>query len=81
MQNMRGVEIQKFRAISSGSKTLKELFGENGFDSWIRKHRHLLKEHVYEPIAFLWHEGITFDKESHTFHNDEIITWKLAKTF
>ena len=62
LQNMRGIEIQKFRAVSSGLKTLNELFGENGFTVWINAHRHLLKEHMYEPTDFLWHE-------------DEKITW------
>ena len=63
LNNMRGIEIQKFRAVSSGPKTLNELFGENGFDLWVGQHRHLLAEHMYEPTAFLWHE-------------DEQITWE-----
>ena len=35
LQNMRGIEIPKFRAVSSGAKTFDELFGENGFCKWI----------------------------------------------
>ena len=66
LRNMRGIEIKKFRAVSSGSKTLCELFGENGFDDWVQKHRHLLQEHMYEPTAFLWHE-------------DENITWESGR--
>ena len=56
LHNMRGIEIAKFRAVSSGLKTLDELFGDNGFHLWVREHRHLLKDHVYEPCDFLWHE-------------------------
>jgi len=66
MQNMRGIEIQKFRAVSSGPKTLDELFGNEGFVLWVREHRHFLKEHMYEPTDFLWHE-------------DEKITWDSGK--
>ena len=66
LQNMRGIEIQKFRAVSSGLKTLNEIFGENGFVLWVEQHRHLLKEHMYEPTDFLWHE-------------DENITWDTGK--
>jgi len=66
LQNMRGIEIKKFRAVSSGSKTLSEIFGENGFLTWVNQHSHLLDEHMYEPAEFLWHE----DKE---------ITWDNGK--
>ena len=55
--NMRGIEIKKFLAVSSGLKTLDELFGENGFVLWVKAHNHLLRDHVYEPTDFLWHEG------------------------
>ena len=63
LHNMRGIEIKKFRAVSSGLKTLNELFGENGFNEWVRQNRNLLKEHMYEPMDFLWHEdkNITWD--------------------
>jgi len=61
--NMRGIEIRQFRAVSSGPKTLNELFGENGFSAWVNQHRHLLVEHSYEPADLLWHldEKITWD--------------------
>lgn len=68
LHNMRGIEIKKFRVVSSGLKTLNELFGNDGFALWVREHRHLLKEHMYEPTDFLWHE-------------DEKITWKVDKIF
>jgi len=66
LKNMRGIEIKKFRAVSSGSKTLNEIFGENGFLTWVNQHRHLLSEHMYEPVEFLWHE-------------DKNITWENGK--
>ncbi len=66
LKNMRGIEIQKFRAVSSGPKTLKELFGEKGFGLWVKEHAHLLQKHMYEPTDFLWHE----DKE---------ITWESGR--
>ena len=67
LHNMRGIEIQKFRAVASGPLTLKELFGENGFTVWVNQHRHLLKGHMYEPTDFLWHE-------------DEKITWENGRS-
>jgi hypothetical protein len=67
LANMRGIEIKKFRAVSSGAKTLSELFGDKGFILWVKEHRHLLKEHMYEPTDFLWHE-------------DQNITWDTGKT-
>ena len=42
LQNMRGVEIQKFYAISSEPKTLKELFGENLIEVTILKSQHII---------------------------------------
>ena len=57
LQNMRLVEIPKFRAVSSGVRTLDEIFSqENGFDAWVNAHRNLIKEHIFEPQDFLWHE-------------------------
>ena len=63
LTNMRGIEIQKFRAVSSGFKTLNELFGENGFIKWVKNHDQFFKKHIYEPLDFLWHEdkNITWD--------------------
>lgn len=54
---MRGIEMPKFRAVSSGPKTLDELFGEGGFAEWVENHSHFIQKHIYEPSAFLWHEG------------------------
>ena len=63
LKNMRGIEIKPFRAVSSGEKTLNELFGAGGFNEWVQAHKHLLTEHMYEPTDFLWHldENITWD--------------------
>lgn len=58
MRNMRGIEIPRFRAVSSGPQTLEQLFGvDSRFASWINNHKSLLKESVYEPLDFLWHEN------------------------
>ena len=67
LHNMRGIEIKKFRAVLSGPKTLNELFGENGFVNWVKENGGLLREHMYEPTDFLWHE-------------DEKITWDSGKS-
>lgn len=69
LHNMRGIEIKPFRAVSSGRKTLNELFGENGYSKWLDRHRHLLLEHMYEPTEFLWHEDakITWDNGMNVF--------------
>lgn len=58
MRNMRGIEIPRFRAVSSGPQTLEQLFGENsGFAAWLNSHENLLKHGIYEPKDFLWHES------------------------
>ena len=63
LQNMRIVEIPKFRAVSSGTKTLNELFNdENSFNVWVQGHRSLFIEHIFEPQDFLWHEECNIDK-------------------
>ncbi|GHU79315.1 hypothetical protein FACS1894191_1850 [Clostridia bacterium] len=61
---MRGIEIPKFRAVSSGAHTLDELFGngESFHNTWFLSHRHLLKEHIYEPQDFVWHEDGDINK-------------------
>ncbi len=63
LQNMRIVEIPKFRAVSSGPKPLQALFdGPDSFDSWIKEHKHLFAEHIFEPQDLLWHEEKNIDK-------------------
>ena len=58
LKNMRLVEIPKFRAVSSGIQTLEEIFfSENSFNVWLDAHRALIKEHIFEPQDFLWHEN------------------------
>lgn len=64
LHNMRGIEIKSFRAVSSGPKTLRQLFGENGFQEWVSSHPDLFLEHMYEPTAFLWHEDAHIAWES-----------------
>ena len=57
LQNMRAIEIPRFRALSSGPQTLESLFGgDNSFSSWTEQHKRLFRRHLFEPQAFLWHE-------------------------
>ena len=63
LRNMRGIEIPRFRAVSSGPQTLERLFGaEDGFSAWVDGHKELLKKSVYEPNDFLWHEDEDVDR-------------------
>ena len=57
LSNMRIVRVREFTAISSGERTMDDIFGENGFDSWCHAHEELFAEHIYEPNDFLWHVG------------------------
>lgn len=57
LQNMRVIEIPKFRAVSSGLKTFDEIFGEGGFSQWQEAHCHLIKDLIYASPDFMWHEG------------------------
>jgi len=55
---MRLIEIPKFRAVSSGLKTFDELFGANGFCSWVDiDNAHIIKKQIFDEAGFLWHEG------------------------
>lgn len=57
LRNMRVIEIPKFRAVSSGEKTLEEIFGEDGFNAWCTAHPQLLHKGIYEAENLLWHVG------------------------
>jgi len=58
LKNMRLVEIPKFRAVSYGIRPLEEIFFiENSFNVWLDAHRNLIKDHIFEPQDFLWHEN------------------------
>ena len=57
LRNMRIVMIRPFMAVVSGERTLDDIFGENGFDSWCAGRSGLLLEHPYEPCDLLWHVG------------------------
>lgn len=63
LQNMRIVEIPRFRAVSSGPHPLSELFdGENSFSRWVESHQELFMEHLFEPQDFLWHEACRIEQ-------------------
>lgn len=75
LQNMRIIEIPKFRAVSSGPKSLDEIFGEGDtFNVWIREHQNLIKEHIFEPQDFLWHEGGDINRSVWIFPVKEGVT-------
>ena len=58
LQNMRLIEIPKFRAVSSGLKTFDEIFGDNGFCKWVDvDNAHIIKRQIFGEADFLWHEG------------------------
>ena len=58
MRNMRGIELPRFRAVSSGPQTLEQLFGaDSRFAAWVSGHKNLLRRGIYEPLDFLWHEN------------------------
>ena len=63
LKNMRLVEIPRFRAVSSGARTLGEIFlFFCSFSSWADAHSHLLEKHIFEPLDFLWHEDRDIDR-------------------
>ena len=57
LKNMRGIEIPKFRAISSGLMTFPELFGEGGFQWWLDANSHIIAPQITDEPGLLWHEG------------------------
>lgn len=63
LQNMRIVEIPKFRAVSSGAKSLEGLFvGNESFAAWVEAHEKFFVESLFEPQDFLWHEECNIEK-------------------
>lgn len=62
LRNMRLVEIPPFAAVSSGPRTLHDLFGRHGFDRWVAAHPCLIRPPLYEPLNFLWHEDCDIDQ-------------------
>ena len=57
LKNMRGIEIPKFRAVSSGLKSFEELFGNNGFCAWEAGNTHVIQPQITDEPGFMWHEG------------------------
>ncbi|MCL2499268.1 MAG: MerR family transcriptional regulator [Defluviitaleaceae bacterium] len=54
--NMRGIEIPRFRAVSSGLKTMEEIFGEGGFQSWLDAHDHFILKQITDEPGFFWED-------------------------
>jgi len=57
LKNMRVIHIPTFRAVSSGLQTFEQLFADDGYHHWCSTHRELIRDLLYEPADFLWHEG------------------------
>lgn len=62
LNNMRVIEIPKFRAVSSGPRALDEIFGTDGFAEWCSAHPQLFPKTLYEPTDLLWHENCDIDQ-------------------
>ena len=75
LQNMRIIEIPRFRAVSSGPKTLDDLFGAGAqFNIWVNEHKNLIRDHIFEPQDFLWHEDGDVNKSVWIFPVKEGVT-------
>ena len=75
LQNMRIVEIPRFQAVSSGPRNLVQLFGEgDSFRLWIQEHKSLIRDHIFEPQDFLWHEGGDINRSVWIFPVKEEVT-------
>lgn len=53
---VRIIQITKFRAVTSGYQTFNDIFSENGFNNWQQAHNHLIRDLLYAPPDFMWHE-------------------------
>jgi hypothetical protein len=56
LNGLRIIEIPNFRAVSSGSQPFDKIFGDNGFDNWMKTKRHLVRDTFYANPDFMWHE-------------------------
>jgi len=56
LQGVRVIEMPAFRAVSSGLCSHDEIFGENGFDQWMRAHSRLVRDMLYAHPDFMWPE-------------------------
>jgi hypothetical protein len=73
LKNMRVIRIPPFRAVTSGTKTFDELFAPDGFAQWCESHMELIRDLIYEPSDFLWHEGA---RETYG-HGQNVWIWAL----
>jgi len=74
LQNMRAIEIPKFRAVSSGANTFDNIFGEGGFGKWIESNKHLVKNLIYASPDFMWHEDNDINKSVWIWAINEDVT-------
>jgi len=62
LKGVRVIEIPPFRAVSSGERTAEYHFVEWAFERWRKEHSHLVKDLIYAPADFFWHEEGNMDK-------------------
>ena len=51
------IEIPKFKAVSSGLDTFENIFGENGFNNWLKEKKIIRNAAPYEGCDFMCEEG------------------------
>jgi len=56
LRGVRVIEMPPFKAVSSGLCGHEAMFGENGFDRWMRAHSRLVKDLLYAHPDFMWPE-------------------------
>lgn len=57
LQNMCVVQMEPFRAVSSGSCSFAKIFGPGGFEEWIQAHSSIVQRQLWARPNFLWHDG------------------------
>ena len=53
---VRIVQIPRFPAVTSGYQEFSDIFREDGFDRWIRRHPELIRNLLYAAPDFMWSE-------------------------
>ena len=79
LQNMRAIEIKKFRAVSSGWITNAETY--DFYTTWVIHNQHLFVRHMYEPTEFMYHDFTVPDEVRNTVVlaiNDDVTAEDVA---